>query len=294
MDRRDINFYADGDPIAGWFYPPRDASSPAIVMAHGYSAVKEQYLDNYAEVFAKAGFAVLVFDHACFGASGGTPRQQVDPERQRRGYRDAITWVKNQTGIDADRIGIWGSSFSGGHVLAVAALDRRVKAVVAQVPMISGSKVARRTRGSQQATALSDRLREDRRGRIAGEPSGLIPVVAPDEDSICALPGPEAHAFFSGSQARAPRWRNEVTLRSIEFALENEPAFFIPALRAAVLIIVSEGDSLTRDDLAEDAFEQINAPKKLVRVQGGHFSPYVEQFATTSAEACAWFSEHLR
>jgi fermentation-respiration switch protein FrsA (DUF1100 family) len=139
-------------------------------MAHGFSAVKEQYLGEYAEVFAAAGFAVLVFDHGGFGASGGLPRQQVDPERQRRSYRDAITWIKNQPGIDASRIGIWGSSFSGGHVLAVSALDRRVKVVVAQVPMISGSKVARRTWGSQHATALSDRLREDRRGRIAGRP----------------------------------------------------------------------------------------------------------------------------
>jgi dienelactone hydrolase len=262
-------------------------------MAHGFSAVKGQYLGEYAKVFAAAGFAVSVFDHAGFGASGGLPRQQVDPERQRRSYRDAITWIKNQPGIDASRTGIWGSSFSGGHVLAVSALDRRVKAVVAQVPMISGSKVARRTRGSQHATALSDRLREDRRGRIAGAPSALIPVVTLDEDSICALPGSDAHAFFTGSQTRAPEWRNEVTLRSIEFALENEPAFFVPAIRAAVLVIVSEGDSLTPDDLAEEAFEHIMAPKKLVRLQGGHFSPYTDQFATTSAEACVWFCEHL-
>lgn len=294
MPRYDIEFYSDGDRIEGWFYPPASESSGAIVMAHGYSAVKEQYLDAYAEVFSKAGFAVLVFDHACFGASAGTPRQQVDPERQRRGYRDAITWLKYQPGVDANRIGIWGSSFSGGHVLAVAALDRRVRAVVAQVPMISGSKVAQRTRGTQHASALSNRLREERRVRILGGQPTMIPVVSQDEHSICALPGREAYEFFTNAQTRAPSWKNEVTLRSIEFALENEPELFIPAIRAPVLMIVAEGDTLTPEDLAEQAFAKLPFPKKLVRVPGGHFAPYLQEFADTSSEACSWFTQHLR
>lgn len=222
-DRVDVTFHSQGDALAGWYHAPPCPGSAAIVMAHGFSAVKEQYLDEYASAFAAAGFAVLVFDHACFGASGGLPRQEVDPERQRRGYRDAITWIKNQPGVDPGRIGIWGTSYSGGCALAVAAVDRRVGAVVAQVPTISGSAVAARRLDDARAASLSAMLRQDRLARVRGRPSGLVPVVGADAGSLCALPGPDAYAFFTGTAARAPTWRNEVTLRSLELAQENEP-----------------------------------------------------------------------
>jgi fermentation-respiration switch protein FrsA (DUF1100 family) len=83
-------------------------------MAHGFSAVKEMYLDKFAEVFAEAGLGALVFDNRNFGASGGEPRQEIDPWEQVRDYRDAITFVETLPETDADRIGIWGSSYSGG------------------------------------------------------------------------------------------------------------------------------------------------------------------------------------
>ena len=92
MTRRDIAFDADGTTLRGWFYPAERASGPgaAVVMAHGFSAVKEMYLDSFAEVFAAAGLNVLVFDNRCFGASDGEPRQEIDPWAQVRDYRDAI------------------------------------------------------------------------------------------------------------------------------------------------------------------------------------------------------------
>ena len=93
--RKDIEFKAeDGTILRGWHYLPDGASAryPTIVMAHGYSAVKEMYLDRFAEAFAKAGFAALVFDNRNFGASDGQPRQEIDPWRQIRDYRDAITF----------------------------------------------------------------------------------------------------------------------------------------------------------------------------------------------------------
>ena len=140
--RRDISFSTqDGLTLAGWLYLPdnTDARHPAIVMAHGFSAVKEQYLDKYGEAFAQAGFAVLIYDNRNFGASEGLPRQEVDPLLQIRDYRDAISFAMSLPAIDPQRIGVWGSSYSGGHVLQVGAFDRRVKCVVAQVPDISGS-----------------------------------------------------------------------------------------------------------------------------------------------------------
>src|SRR5260221_6655373 len=132
MTRRDVEFNAEGVTLRVWFYPAEGAASaaPAVVMAHGFSAVKEMYLDSFAEVFAAAGLSVLVFDNRNFGASGGEPRQEIDPWAQVRDYRHAITYASTLAAVDAARIGIWGSSYSGGHALGVAAIDRPVKAVV--------------------------------------------------------------------------------------------------------------------------------------------------------------------
>src|ERR1039458_1259249 len=144
--RKDIDFKAtDGTTLRGWHYLPDGSGKHAtIVMAHGFSAVKEMYLDKFADAFAKAGFASLVYDNRNFGASDGQPRQEIDPWLQVRDYSDAITFALSLDQTDAARIGVWGSSYSGGHVLVVAAIDRRVKCVVSQAPFISGSQGTRR------------------------------------------------------------------------------------------------------------------------------------------------------
>src|SRR5246127_4447403 len=95
MTHRDIAFDAEGVTLRGWFYTAEGATGPAptIVMAHGFSAVKEMYLDRFAEVFAAAGLNALVFDNRNFGASDGEPRQEIDPWAQVRDYRHAITYL---------------------------------------------------------------------------------------------------------------------------------------------------------------------------------------------------------
>ena len=142
--RRDIEFRSEGVTCRGWFYTPDGGSgnqrSPTIVMAHGFSAVKEMRLDRFAEAFAHAGMASLVFDYRGAGASDGEPRQDIDPFAQIADYRNAISYARQLAEVDVERIGIWGSSYSGGHVLVVGALDRRVKAVVSQVPLIDAWK----------------------------------------------------------------------------------------------------------------------------------------------------------
>src|SRR5213593_3850755 len=104
MNRTDVEFNAEGTTLRGWLYrPDRDDSVPGVVMAHGYSAVKEMYLDAFAEVFAEAGLAALVFDNRNFGASDGEPRQEIDPWVQVRDYRHAITWMRQVPDVDPDR-----------------------------------------------------------------------------------------------------------------------------------------------------------------------------------------------
>ena len=174
--RRDIEFRTeDGVILRGWHYlPERVGATATVVMAHGYSAVKEMYLDRFTEVFAEAGIDAVVFDNRNFGASDGEPRQEIDPWQQIRDYRDAITWASGLPEVDAERIGVWGSSYSGAHVLVVGAIDRRVKCVVAQVPLISGHANARRLiRGFHRPGP----------GRVPRGPQGAPPRQAAGHDT---------------------------------------------------------------------------------------------------------------
>src|SRR6266498_3059736 len=105
--RQDIEFDAEGVTLRGWLYLPDGATGPVptVVMAHGFSAVKEMFLDSFAEAFAAGGLGALAFDNRNFGASDGEPRQEIDPWAQVCDYRHAITWAQTRPEVDADRIG---------------------------------------------------------------------------------------------------------------------------------------------------------------------------------------------
>jgi len=297
MARRDIEFDAEGVTLRGWFYDADGASAaaPTVVMAHGFSAVKEMYLDRFAEAFAAAGLNALVFDNRNFGASDGEPRQEIDPVQQVRDYRHAITYATTLDEVDPTRIGAWGSSYSGGHVLVLGAIDRRVKAVVAQVPLVSGSaNIAELVRVDFRA-GFRQMFDDDRAARYRGDPPAMVPVVAEDPLAPSALPTPDSWTWFTETgKTRAPSWKNEVTLRTVEMLGEYEPAAYIARISPTpLLMVVAREDHLTPAHLAIDAYERAREPKRLVILPGGHFDAYVDGFAEASTPARDWFVEHL-
>jgi fermentation-respiration switch protein FrsA (DUF1100 family) len=293
--KSDIAFDAEGCTLRGWLVRPSGSGPhPVVVMAHGFSGLKEQYLDRYAAVFAEAGIASLIFDNRNFGASDGEPRQEIDPVQQIRDYRHAITFVRTLSGIDRDRIGVWGTSYSGGHAIVLGAIDRRIRCIVAQVPTISGSANALRRTRPDLAPMARARFDADREVRYRGEPPAMVPVVSNDPAALCALAGTEAYAFFQGTLAVAPHRRNEVTLRSLEMAREYEPGIYIARVSPTpLLMIVATRDPTTPTDLALDAYNRALEPKRLVLIEGGHFTPYVDAFAESSSAARDWFRQHL-
>jgi hypothetical protein len=295
--RTDIAFQTtDGTTLRGWHYRPDGRGPfPTIVLAHGFSAVKEMYLDRYAEVFASAGFASVVYDHRNLGASDGEPRQEIDPWLQIRDYSDAITFARGLEQTDAERIGIWGSSYSGGHVLVVAAIDRRVRCVVSQVPAISGSQGFRRLVRADFIAPLEAELHADRARRAAGEAPARMPVVSQDPLTPSALPTADSYTWFTQTAAeRAPAWRNEVTLRTLEYGFSYEPGAYIGLVSPTpLLLLVAVKDHLAVSDLAIAAYERALEPKKLVLLPGGHFDPYGTAFEESSSHARDWFRAHL-
>ena len=296
--RKDVEFKTeDGVTLRGWYYLPdnRSGNVPTIVMAHGFSAVKEMYLDRFAEAFANSGLGSIVFDNRNFGASDGQPRQEIDPWQQVRDYRDAITFAETLEATDPERIGIWGSSYSGGHVLVVGANDRRVKCVVAQVPLISGHANARRLIRADHIAGLQKMFDGDRRARMQGKPPAMLPVVSEDPAGPAALPTPDSWTFFTETgRARAQSWRNEVTLRSVEMFMEYEPGSYVGFISPTpLMMVVALGDHLTVADQALAAYERALAPKRLVTLPSGHFDAYVAGFDAASRAATEWFVHHL-
>jgi hypothetical protein len=297
MARRDIEFDAEGVTLRGWFYPAEGGAevAPTIVMAHGFSAVKEMYLDKFAEAFAAGGLNALVFDNRNFGDSDGTPRLEIDPWAQVRDYRHAITYAITLPETDASRIGIWGSSYSGGHVLVVGAVDRRVKAVVAQVPLISGYDNVRALVRSDFIDGFREQFDADRLARFQGKEPAMVPVVAENPLDPSALPTPDSWQWFTETgKTRAPNWKNEVTLRTVEMLGEYNPVDYIAQISPTPLLLLpARNDVLTPSAFAIGAYEQAREPKKLVILPGGHFDAYVKGFDASSGPALAWFREHL-
>ncbi len=296
--RQDIAFNAEGTTLRGWLYTPESGNGPfpTIVMAHGFSAVKEMYLDKFAEVFAQAGLAALVFDNRNFGASGGEPRQEIDPWAQVRDYRHAITYAQTRSEVDKKRIGVWGSSYSGGHVLVVGAIDRRVKCVVSQVALTSGYRNILRLVRADMIAPTRAQLDEDRVARFAGHAPAMIPVVTADPAGLAALPTADSYEWFiETGKSRAPAWKNEVTLRTVEMLMEYEPGIYAERISPTpLLMIIAEGDHLAVADEAFATYNRALEPKKLVILPGGHFGAYLEPgFARASGAAKDWFVQHL-
>ena len=299
FERQDVTFTSVGKKLVGWLYVPaglkQGEKRPAIVMAHGWSAVKEMYLDDFAAKFANGGFVVLVFDYRTFGDSEGEPRSHIDPSMQLEDYKNAITWATLQTMVDATRIGIWGSSYSGAHVLHLAAFDRRVKCAVAQVPLVNATDNFRRLVRADhfpgtQAWLAADRAEEYTTGKI-----NYLPVVD-EQGKPSALPTQDSYDWFiKAGKTRAPKWENRQTVRSLELALEYNPGANIHLISPTpLMMIVAQNDVLTPTDLAIEAFGRAREPKQLVILSGGHFDAYTGPgFQQSSTPALSWFRQHL-
>ena len=168
--RRDIEFKTeDGVTLRGWHYAAKGVTGPAptVIMAHGFSATREIFLDSFARSFRTPGSASSSTTTAI--SASATARRAATPIRGRRSTAIATRSPgrRPKAMSTRTRIGVWGSSYSGGHVLVVAALDRRVKCVVSQVPLTWGFESARRLIRGDHWAGLRAAFEGDRAARAA-------------------------------------------------------------------------------------------------------------------------------
>jgi alpha-beta hydrolase superfamily lysophospholipase len=264
VERRDLTFPVAGDRCAAWLYPGggNGAGAPIVVMAHGLSGTRRDRLGAFAERFARAGIAALVFDHRGFGDSGGEA-DLFEPARQLADWRAAIAFARGLPGIDPDRVATFGSSMGGGNALAAAAADRRVAAAVSQVPFLDIVRQAHRPPPRVVARTM--------RAALLGR--HLPAVGRPDEAALINAPGAEAgwrHVVAIGEDSR---WRNRVSARWL-FGRPYRPARHAATLHCPWLVCVGDADSVAKPGPAIAAARR--APHGELRVYPGvdHFDIY--------------------
>lgn len=293
--RDDIEFAVDGGvTLRGWLYRPEgQGPHPAVTMAHGYAGTKEFRLAPFAERFAANGFVVLVHDHRGFGSSDGEPRHDVNPWVQVDDWRRAITFLESLPEVDADRIGVWGTSYAGGHAITLGATDRRLRAVVAQVPSISGFRQSQRRVPPQAVAALEETFAEEDRAAFRGEPLRYHKIVSADPSEAASYRSQDALDFYLQDPVGAV-WENTVTARSTRWARLYEPGAVIAHVSPTpLLMVVATDDALTVTDVQLAAYEEALEPKRLVLLPGGHFDPYTTHYEVAGQAALDWFLEHL-
>jgi fermentation-respiration switch protein FrsA (DUF1100 family) len=275
--RSDVTIPSGGERLAAYLYrPDADGDVPCVVMAHGFSATRDDGLPPYAEAFAAAGMAVVLFDYRHFGASSGEPRQLLDIRKQQDDYRAAIAYARQLDGVDPARVALFGSSFSGGHVVAVAAGDPQIAAVVSQCPFADGIAVLRKVPPKNALIATARGL-ADQAAALARRPPVTMPAVGPP-GTFAVMTAADAQPGFEAIVPAGSLWQNRVTARVMLTIATYRPVTKAAKLAMPLLVCVCDADDTTPPAGAVAMAER--APKgELKHYPYGHFAIYHDEAA---------------
>lgn len=297
--RHAVKFQCADTECAAWLYLPKSASqqSPvaAVAMAPGIGSLKEMGLIPYAERFAEAGIATLLFDFRHWGESGGLPREQAIPQQQIDDYRHALTYLSMRADVDEKRLGLWGSSFSGGHVLQVAALDERVKALVSQTPPTDLHGIVRSRGTAESQNGLFTNFAKERKRFAESNEAQYIPIAAMGKANGAFMDDDTFLWQEEMKKQHAPHFRNRISLGSLEAIYEYAPLLWIPRISPKpLLMILASEDKIVSPDSIWLAFKQAGEPKKLLELNTGHYGVYSgENLDKAASAAREWFLQHL-
>ena len=273
--RHDLELTSRGVALGAWHYPAASEAwttargRPVVVMAHGFGATRDAGLTPFAERFAAAGADVVVFDYRGFGTSAGTPRQLVDHRRHREDYRAVVEQVRRLPGVDPERVVLWGSSYSGGHVVAVAADDPRIAAVVSQGAAMDGlaavvqilSYAGPRQLLRLTAHALWGTVSRAHSMPIVGAPGTLAAITSAD--------GLAGYELIMG-----PTFENRMPARGILPIMLNRPVASAERLRMPVLLVLAERDTIAPPAAVRKVAQRVRGPVTVEAMDVGHFEIY--------------------
>ena len=299
ISRRDVTFPSHGETCAAWHLIGEgdafegEGGRPCVVMAHGIAGTRDSGLLPFAEAFAEAGLDVLLFDYRCFGESTGEPRQLGLPARHRDDYRAAVEFARSLGGVDPERIVLWGTSWSGGHVVYVAADDPRIAAVISQTPDLDGLRTLRevaRYASWRQLLRITREGVKDLAGAARGRPPHLIPVVAPP-GRLAAMTPEDANAGYHAIAGAT--WRNELAARAVIAENANRPITRIDRLRCPILIQIADRDTVAPPPQARAAAWKAKGWVEVREYPCQHFDIYLGWRERSSADQIHFLRRHL-
>jgi uncharacterized protein len=282
--KHDVHFPSDHLTLGGTVqWPEGQGPFPTVVLGHGLNGLKEWTLPDVAASLVEAGIAAFWFDYRNYGDSEGTPRDEVSHYGRIQDWQNAITYVTTLPKVDESRIGVWGTSLGGRDILAFSWLDRRVKAVVAQAPLIKWTMQSAAAMAGQKddIAGFQNDLAADRKNRALGKEPKYLDFVRPMGDDVKA-------AFIAQlNEADRRNYSGRITLQSYQPTTLIDVTPFVELLAPTpVLFVLAEQDFLPGQMAA---YEAAKGPKWLARVPGNHFSPYVESKERSIAVAREFF-----
>jgi uncharacterized protein len=284
-----VHVPGEGDAFAG-----EDGRRPCIVLAHGFGGTVDSGLVPYVERFAAAGIDALAFDYRHFGSSQGEPRQLLSIRSQLEDYAAAIAYARSLEGVDPDRIVVWGSSYSGGHVVPVAVADGRVAGVIAQVPAMDGLAALlnfARYAGPGQLARLVRAGVRDLAASPRGRPPVMIAQVGPP-GSVAAMTTPDAEPGYRA--IAGPSWRNEVPARIALSAGAYRPGLQADRLPCPILVQIADRDTVAPVKAAQDAAWRATGRAEVRTYPIGHFEIYTgAPFERAIADQLHFLRRHL-
>jgi pimeloyl-ACP methyl ester carboxylesterase len=294
VERHDVRFPCGETMCAAWlFLPAGDAKAPVVVMGHGFAGTRDTGLGAAAERFASRGIAAFAFDYRHFGASGGMPRQLVDPWQELEDWRSALAFVRAADRVDGTRVAVWGTSLGGGLALITAAEDGNVRAAVAQAPQIDSSVEGEATFPGVWwvirllFTAWGD-LANDALGGAPTEIAAIAPA-----NGFGMIVDDEAYTAFERIVRPGTTYRNAVLARSIFTFDDYNPAVQAAAIKVPVLLIASRGDRFA-PFVAAEAFAKKHPNVTLEEIDGDHFDIYSPPRSEHAGDlAAAFLARHL-
>ena len=276
FDRIDSDFSSRGTRCAGWLYRPKGIKRPPLViMAHGFAAERAFGLPAFAERFADIGMAVLLFDYRTFGSSDGLPRNNVDPIHHGQDWDAAIAHGRSLSDVDPERVTLWGTSFSGAHIVCAAARDSNIQSLIGLVPF-SGvdpdtSHLPWTDYFKYMMAAMWDRLKT----ATTGEPH-YIPVIGPP-GSLSALNTLECLPGYMAMVPEGMKLDNRTPAKAMMNFFTYSPLSAAQSVNCPTLLIAGEYDSLVPLSSVERLSEAI-IRSELVKLKCNHFDPYIGEW----------------
>lgn len=301
---RVIQFTSEGVTCEGDLYLPdgfdESGSYPALVIGHGFTVARTSLVEE-GRLFAEAGFVCLAIDYRHFGTSGGEPRGRLWPLQETEDFKSAIDWLEKQPGVDPTRIGIWGTSFGGGIVTHVAAHDIRVRACVAQAPIMDGDNWIRSLNRESDYLAVKKYLLDARRKRSAEGGDPVQPMATPAQDGFAPMPADPAMiedvmGWYEKTGDMLMHSAPEITLESFERCMEFDATYTARKIapRAFCIVQLTGHDVYHPNDAIQTAYRMAGEPKRMVSVpidQLDAYKPGMREM--TIGGAVSFFNEYL-